>query len=201
METSMTATTGTSATSQTSSRRRALPRAHRLTRIVLAASVLASAGAVASTNEASAITLSGSGSAGLFFLNKTHGVADLPFLVRLVSGEYKVDRSPASSSTQVISVTWRVWSLRSGAWTLAANPTQTYSVAPGQRVVSSGWYLDSMPGIFSVDYTITWKTTGGLVLASRFIDYVHGADYSCGAGFLCQIYYYDKVGQHVISVS
>jgi hypothetical protein len=72
-------------------------------------------------------------------------------------------------------------------------------VYPGQQVVNPGWYLDTLPGIFSVDYTITWKTSTGAVLGQTFKDFIYATDYQCNPGYFCQIYYY--AGQYVISLS
>ena len=155
---------------------------------------------VSTATPVAAYSNSNSGTIGGVSLQRTLGTPDwTPSLNRLTSGQQVVTRSPASTGTQLISINYRIWSLRNGQWTLAASPTKTFTVYPGQQVVNRGAHFDTLPGLFSVDYTITWKTSSGAVLGQTFKDFIYAADYQCNPGCLRHIDFY--AGQYLISVS
>ena len=155
----------------------------------------------AAPEHAAAFAPTNSGRPGGLTTQKTGGDGNLTYsTTRLTSGAITANRSTATSGTQSITIKWRVWQMYMGSWSVVASPSITYTARAGQYVAFNGWHYDSIGGVFSTDIRVTWRDAAGTVLGSRFLDYIHSADYQCFS-YSPTCYREYTGGQWTISVS
>lgn len=138
----------------------------------------------------SAYTYRSSYQPGSVVTQKTLGDGRGVAQARLNSGVIKAYRSPATTGTQLITVSWRVWEYYRGTWVSRAWPAVTYTAYAGQYVNTNGWYYDTIGGFFATETFVTWRTTTGVVLGSALFDYVHSTDYQCVPSIGCEHSYF-----------
>lgn len=95
-----------------------------------------------------------------------------------------VQRSPATSGTQVINVTHTIykWNNSTGSWQYWIPRGYTVNVPSGYAAKAPGreyQYASSVQEHWYVEISVTWKTTGGSLIAKRTVGMTNGADYAC----------------------
>ena len=154
---------------------------------LIATGVVATAAVLAgSASPASAFSTPGTGSPGeVSFATNVSAQHFFPSMPSMVFGGTNVSRSPASTGSQVVTVTYGIWSLVNRQWALSRLNSRSVTLATGQYGTQYGTFsalkfstLTHYTGYRAV-ITVEWKTPLGTVLGTRTIDYNGLADYRC----------------------
>lgn len=96
----------------------------------------------------------------------------------------KIYRSTSYAGTQDISITHKIykWNPNTGTWNPFLFPTSQARVYAGQHAQMPNrhvYHWDTTSNYFFVDIEVTWKTTGGQLIAKKTLRTAHGSDYMC----------------------
>jgi hypothetical protein len=151
---------------------------------IVATSAVFALAAMAAASTSSAYTYTDSGRPGTVYTYKTLGSQNMGY-AWIHSNSIRAYRSPGSTGTQKIKITWRVWrrNTNTATWELQSQLGATWSnVYSNQPYVDYGGfppYEDAMKGYFITDLTITWWTSTGAFLGQTYRQYNQFGDYQC----------------------
>ena len=127
---------------------------------------------------ASAASFASSGRPGPYTIEKTLGYMS-GMQANIYSGRVTANSSPASTGTQHVTISWRVWQLVGAVWQLKKTLSTPGPSTKGSTSPPAGLSAYGLPGTYSTDLTITWKTATGVFLGQVYRDYIDYGDYQC----------------------